>query len=439
MATSPAAGLKKPQVYESRKIQLTSPLLHIGGAVSQLNPFEFVQSGNKVYLPNQEALAKALLAKGGRFLDDYIATIEERQDIRPLLVQAFGKEWWTAKDEAGNRVFPEETISHKWTDDNITTLRPMIRNGMGQLYIPGSSIKGAIRTAIAYYLLKNADTYQIPAATRVSAIEATLIEKLGKLNNHKKNFFDDDLFMDSLFSDFTLTYQGRHHKLLTNSENSSSNTDFLRALKVSDSTPLIESKAKTKQGKIISVNLPVVGKVIISSRDSDYSAKYRASIYAEMVCHVKAEFTLTLDTEMLSWFTHNQGIKLPFSNLDELLQICREFAQDQWKGEHDYWEKIQNNDKDQKHQLNFDEIRKFYMAEKCSYNLRLGWGCGMNGTTVDFLFQEETRQQIRDMCGLKAPGYEAPKSRRTIVDENGDIKFVPGWVKFKTLEAKSQI
>lgn len=59
-------------------------------------------------------------------------------------------------------LFPD--VRPKWTLDEmhrVTDLRPMIRNGFGQLYIPGSSIKGAIRTAIAYHLLAYADEIMI--------------------------------------------------------------------------------------------------------------------------------------------------------------------------------------------------------------------------------------------------------------------------------------
>lgn len=417
-------SVKKPEVYESRRVQLTSPILHIGSAVSRLNPFEYVQTSNKVYLPNQEALAKALKRQGGRFLDDYIQAIEERQDINRLLKQAFGDEWWNATDADEEPIFPKNAISQKLTDQRITDLRPMIRNGMGLLFIPGSSIKGAIRTAIAYHLLKHADRYQVPSLKRVSEIEKKLRERLGQLNQYQQKFLDDDLFMDSLFSDFSLTYQDRDFN------GKGPNTDFLRSLKVTDSEPIIEGKITTKKGQQIPVNLPVVAEVIISSRFPDYLAKYKASIYVEMVRNVQTEFTLTLDTEMVSWFKHKQGMKLPFNTLDELLQICHEFTQEQWDYEHDYWENIENNSTAGRN-LDFNYVREFYEPEKCSYSLRLGWGSGMTGTTVNLLLKEELREEIRDTCGLKAPGFEAPKSRRTVVNPNGEIRFVPGWVKFK--------
>lgn len=428
MVVSPDSALQKPEVYESRRIQLTSPILHIGSAVSRLNPFEYVQTAKKVYLPNQEALAKALHQRGR--LKDYIGIVEQREDITPLLEATFGSNWWNETDANGEPIFPKISSSKKWTDLRITELRPMIRNGMGQLYIPGSSIKGAIRTAIAYHLLKYPDRYQVPSSKRVSAIEQTLRERVGKLNPHQQKFLDDDLFMESLFSDFSLTYQGRTAQL-RNRSGSSPNTDFLRVLKVTDSQPLLEKTVKTKKGTPLALNLPVVAEVIISSRFPNYSAKYKASIYAEMVRNVKTEFTLSLDTEMVSWFRHNQGMQLPFTTLNELLQICQEFTQDQWDYEHDYWQAIKNNPKANGRNLDFDYIRDFYEPTECPQTLRLGWGSGMTGTTVDLLLEDELRQEIRDTCGLEAPNFEAPKSRRTVVSPKGEIRFVPGWAKFK--------
>jgi CRISPR-associated protein Csm5 len=426
MLTSPV--LKKPEVYESKRIRLTSPILHIGSAVSRLNPFEYVQTAKKVYLPNQESLAKAFKKQGGRFLDDYIQAINDREDISHLLKQAFGEQWWNATDGDGELIFPKYAISQKLTDERITDLRPMIRNGMGKLFIPGSSIKGAIRTAIAYHLLKHSDRYQVPASKRISEIEKKLRSRLGELNNkYIQKFVDDDLFMESLFSDFTLTYQD---KIFTGQ---SQNTDFLRALKVSDCEALNETKTTNKKGQSIPINLPVVAEVIVSSRFPDYFAKYRASIYVEMVRNVQTELTLSLDTEMLNWFKHKQKMKIPFTNLDELLKICQEFTQDQWDYEHDYWQDIKNNPRASGRNLDFHYIREFYEPEECSFNIRLGWGSGMTGTTVDLLFEDELRSEIRDRCGIGAPKFEAPKSRRTVVNPNGEIRFVPGWVKFKVL------
>ena len=433
MTNSLYPAIAKPKVYESKRIRLTAPILHIGSSVSRLNPFEYVQTSKKVYLPDSEALAKAFYQKRGNFLNDYVRSIEEHEDITRLLKQTFGDTWWEAKAPNGEAIFPKITISNKWTENRITDLRPMIRNGMGELFIPGSSIKGAIRTAIAYHLFKHSDKYQVPKQNRVSAIEEKLRKNLGGLSNkHKQKFVDDDLFMENFFSDYNLKYQDRTFR------GGTQNTDFLRSLKISDSQPLLENRiTSTKTGKTIPQNIPIVAEVIVSSRFPDYRAKYKAPIYVEMVRNVYTEFTLTLDTEMLSWFQHKQGMELPFTNLDELLKICQEFTQEQWDYEHDYWDNIEDNPRAAGKNLNFSNIRDFYEPEKCPYSLRLGWGSGMTGTTISLSFDdEELRKEIRDKCSpsRKAPGFEVPKTRRTIVAPNGEIKWVPGWVRFKTLK-----
>ena len=429
MVTSPVT-VCKPEVYESKRIQLSSPILHIGSE-SRLNPFEYVQTSSKVHLPNQEALARALHQRGR--LKDYIRAIENRQDITQLLEDTFGPNWWNQQDPNGELIFPKIAISRKWTNQQITDLRPMIRNGMGQLYIPGSSIKGAIRTAIAYHLLKHEDRYQVPKHQQISEIEQRLRQKLkqGDVGHgQRKKFLDDQLFMDDLFTNFSLGYQGREVTSRSASR-IGPNTDFMRAIKVTDAEPLIENRVVNKRGKEVITNLPAVAEVIVSSRFPNYSAKYRASIYAEMVRNAQTEFTLSLDSEMLSWFLHKEGMKIPFKNLTELLQICQEFAQDQWDYEHDYWESIKTNPNAQGKNLDFGEIRTFYAPTACPFSLRLGWASGMTGTTVNLLFDDQLKADIRDAAGIPAPNFEAPKSRRTVVASSGEIKHVLGWVKFK--------
>ena len=87
-------------------------------------------------------------------------------------------------------IFPRIGSSLKWAKQKITDLRPMIRNGFGQLYIPGSSIKGAIRTAIAYHLLKH-------SPKQVSDIERQLHQRMGEIRR-ELSLSDDELFMDQL-------------------------------------------------------------------------------------------------------------------------------------------------------------------------------------------------------------------------------------------------
>jgi len=421
--------LTKPNPYETKTIRLMSPIVHIGSEVQRLNPFEYVQTPSKVYIPDSEALARQLYNRGR--LKDYISAIENRQGIANLLEDTFGEDWENVTDDTGRPIFPDEGTRRKWTDDRITDLRPMIRNGNGQFYIPGSSIKGAIRTAIAYHLLKYSDRYGVPQANRVSAIEKELRSRLDRGQLEKK--FEQKrtasvLFEEALFTEFDLTYQGRS----ANVKRYGPNTDFMRAVSVSDTDPLVEKRVKTKKGTA-PANIPIVSEVVVSSRFPNRNAKYRASIYVEMVNRVRTEFTLSIDGEMLDWFRHSQGMKIPFSTVDELLAICQDFAQEQWDFDHDYWNSIRDNLDAGGERLNFVDVRRFYNPEKCPFTLRIGWGSGMTGTTIGLRLGEELRSQLRDAVGISAPNFEAPKSRRSIRNRDGEITLVPGWAKFKVL------
>jgi CRISPR-associated protein Csm5 len=428
ITTNVEDAIIKPDVFESKKIRLTSPILHIGSQFSQLNPFEYVQTGSRVYIPNPDLLAKALYQRGR--LQEYINRIEDRQEIYTLLEDTFGDNWRNQKLD-GKPLFPETGISRKWTEDKITNFRPMIRNGLGEIYLPGTSIKGAIRTAVAYHLLEHPDKYKVPQKKRVSAIEKQLKNSMGELRR-KAKFRDDRLFMDSLFSDFSLYFNNQKADV----KSCSANTDFMRAVQVTDSQPLLEFQKVNKKGKTLYKNLAVAAKVIVSSRFEDYNAKYRESIYAEMVWNVKTEFTISINSEMLSWFRHNEGMKIPFNNVEDLLNICREFAQDQWNAEVKYWEKIGNNTH-RGENLDFDLLwENYYEKPNCPYDLRIGWGTSILGTTISMLYEDENLAgEVRDIChpNNKAPGFEAPKSRRVVLNNKGEIRYVPGWVNFEVL------
>jgi CRISPR-associated protein Csm5 len=451
MTVAPEFALKQPDFYQSKRIQLTSPILHIGSEVQILNPFEYLQTSEKIYIPNQEALTNALHKRGylqkpkpwerikdlnsGKALTAYIKAIEDKDDqkIAEIIELALGDKWFENPS-----IFPDYGIINKSFRHRVNhEIRPIIRNAFGQLYIPGSSIKGAIRTAIAYYMLKN-------QPTRLSKIEQQLQERL-KINrevgrNRKK--LGNELFMKDLFSNFFLTYQDRE----SNSE-SEANRDFMRSVKIADTQPILKTE---------NFNLSLLDEVIISSYYRDKTsipkkniAKYRGYIYAEMIHNVKTEFRVNIDgyidehetmTGMLSWFSRNDGIEIPFQTIEDILNIiCKEFAQEQWNHERNYWQQIQNklvNINDREINLNFEIINEFYKDSECPFNLRLGWGSGMLGTTIGLHLNETTRRGILDECGSpqnRAPSFKAPKSRRTVMNRNGEIEFAPGWVKLEIL------
>jgi CRISPR-associated protein Csm5 len=464
MSATPEIALTKPDYgYETKRIRLTSRALHIGSEAPRLSEFEYVQHNNKIYFPDLEALARAFKevpalkkvnpferAKPGQqigkvsvqmgLLNEYIQAIQENNDgkIKQLLEQAFGAKWWTHKDLREVPIFPENKISQKWVKGWLHQLRPMIRDGFGNLYVPGSSIKGAIRTAIAYHLLQHARDYKLPQALEPSQIELKLREKFREIEanesrkkmsqEHKKKILSGADYMKEIFSDFILKYEGREYIC----ENDS-NSDFMRAIRVSDSEPLL----KTNQDN----NVPVIAEVVTSSftisgeqRVAKYAGNNKYSTNVEIVWNVKTEFVLSIDTKMLKWFESEKGVQLPskLKTVKGLIEICEEFAQAQWLHERRYWNQLTDNPSDQA--LDFSSIRELYSGN-CDDSLRLGWSSGMTGTTIDLQFEESTRASIRNACGRSTNSSEAPKSRRTVINptQSGASKAALGWVNLEVL------
>ena len=64
--------------------------------------------------------------------------------------------------------------------------------------------------------------------------------------------------------------------------------------------------------------------------------------------------------------------------------------------------------------------------------VRLGWGSGLLGTTVDMLLDESDVQRIRDTLFLPRYGTPAPKSRR-LAARQGNAYLPLGWAKVKVV------
>jgi CRISPR-associated protein Csm5 len=429
MTVSPSAEVSRSELIETRRIQLTSPLLHIGGAISQLSPFEYIKTKDRVYLPNLDALMSGIQQVGR--LDDYVELVKKRKPIADFLISVFGEDWRQATGKDGEQIFPGHMTSQLWANrEAVGELRSMIRDGFGRLYVPGTSIKGAIRTAIAYHFLKHAEQYRVPKTQQVSAIEGRLKQSMGNLKRGAR-FADDLQFMNQLFTAFALRYSTEDYQGPRVEPRPGPNSDFMRALQVTDSSPILGSPIEGSGGELWLDNQAIVPEVIVSSYLPGGQAKYRSSIYPEMVHQLKVDFGIRLDCEMLSWFENKGGMRIPFNSIEDLFRICAEFAQDQWDTERLYWQGIQRNPDAEGRDLDFGEIRSFYETPVCPYSLRLGWGTGLPGTTVTMLFNDDLRSEIRDTCGIRAPGFGAPKSRRTVVGQAGVIQFVPGWVTFE--------
>lgn len=120
--------------------------LHIGGREGALNPLEFVVFEGRCYVISETKLARAL---------------QERDQIDTFYT------WFTGRERLALREFLRERdllnarflerIAAYTSPCSIRIsqdLRTFVRDAFNRPFLPGTSIKGAIRTAFLYKLLK---------------------------------------------------------------------------------------------------------------------------------------------------------------------------------------------------------------------------------------------------------------------------------------------
>lgn len=143
--------------------------IHIGSGVVLQNNTDFVSShegeDTMLYVIDDRKLLKLI---GDDKMQYWLASIENREDTKKLL------------ENLGSGAHPSQYCTRDiLCFSNVIqneTLKEQIHNGLGLPYIPGSSIKGAIRTVILSYLSKNIENKENKVLYR-GEVNASVIEK----------------------------------------------------------------------------------------------------------------------------------------------------------------------------------------------------------------------------------------------------------------------
>lgn len=120
------------------KIETLTPV-HIGSGIFLQNNAEFIRNGSDIYIMDHGKLLDII---GEERVDYWVAAIERGDDVQKMI------------ERIGKNAQPSQYAKRCITARNLrevkpqATLKECIHDGRGIAYIPGSSIKGAIRTAI---------------------------------------------------------------------------------------------------------------------------------------------------------------------------------------------------------------------------------------------------------------------------------------------------
>lgn len=295
------------------KIQLTTITpIHIGAERDELFPMEFVHLNGKIYIINQTRLFKELKNKDrlGKLLEE-IDTRQEKFELSEFLKK--------------NGLLTGEFL----TKDGVTSysignlnnlkperIRPFIRNAFSQPYIPGTAIKGAIRTAIMWkildYLKTNNNSWFNKKVTKFINDELDFYEK-------NKRHLQKGQFKKTFFSRGERDKKGKPGKsgllelifqrfLLEGAKEFDPHTDILRALKISDTKPLDKDALEIENVKVLSA-----GKGLSKPT------------YPEVIPKDKElTFILTIEENILRDFLeknrNNPDTIIPFEKIEEMLK-----------------------------------------------------------------------------------------------------------------------
>ena len=387
------------------KITLLTPL-HIGGEKEELTPLNFIHSDNKIYVINQMRLWEGLKKEG--LLDSYLKEVEGKQNRFKLTAFFNG-------NQLLRESFLRETVSsyslgnpHKLTPEKI---KPFIANAYAQAYLPGSSLKGAIRTAIMWKILNKLKTDE-PSDFKIIT---DFIER--KLDFYEKEHPKRDRFMKTFFSYeisppslLELIFQ---RFLLEGASRRDAHTDILRAIKVSDSNPAPKDSLILKKVQVLS-----------AQSGNGYTLTKPAYLEA-LPKDTQLSFSLKVDEDMLGDFQRknqdNEGPLIPFDQIKEIIKnplgATAEFTKELIKQEDEFFGKV--------------NLPSFVSdLEGKGANLRLGWGGGLLATTLAMLLSKPLLQRLRNLLFRDRGSQIAPKTRRVIIENDAPHSSL-GWARLE--------
>lgn len=371
-------------------IELLSPM-HIGTGTSLLEGVDWIEDGGWVYIADQNRLLEAVLKRAQTEGRDEATVI---QIITGMSLSDLRDAGWLTRDD-----FRQDSRLFRYRlrgEPAMNQIAEQIKDVYGQPYLPGSSLKGALRTVLA-----------VIGASRLK----TDLTRAGRSRSWAAQPIERDIF-------------GRDP-----------NHDLLRALQVGDSAPVDATELRLER-----VNVFPTAQQTGSGRgqglDVDIEALRNGST---LTTTIKIDGTLFGDGTP---FGQKVESELRFGKrrawLLELPKRARRWAGRRMVAEADFFEKKPGGEAASAFYRRLAVI--WDRLKENEFLLQVGWGTGWPSKTFGHLLQRDSNafeRLVRDyrlspQDKRRKAGQPFPKSRKLV--HRGDGPAEPlGWVKV-TLE-----
>ncbi len=405
------------------QLRVRSPL-HIGTREGLLRAVEFIFHKGQTHVVDDARLGRVL---SGELLSHFMEAVQSG----PLKMAEFLKnEEGVSLDQAVKEI-AAYSIQGGGDKRDMQQFRPMIRDGRGTVYLPGSGIKGVLRTAVLYRHVK-----------RTAKLNQQLQQKVRQTapgdfkNRRTRTYFSDQELNKNLMQGYTLP-SGEDSRF---AKSNCPNTDIFRCLQVRDAYPMDPDKVRTRMTEVMFLSKSGEaddGQLYFSQvkNRQGQTINKRLSLWVEAL--VDGEFLVELawDDALFEEFQKQKRNDDPFpaESLDDVLAALQEMHADLAAMEQPHYAK--GKPKTQEEDQAAQALARWY-ENLSPQQFRLGFGSGMLGTTVDANLPMDLRRKIRDACGSgPRPDDRAPKTRRICKDDRG-LWEPMGWCELAELTAE---
>jgi len=372
------------------KIETLTPV-HIGSGNLLYENLDIIQVNIKkvphIVVISEEKVWKVL---NEQHLDNWLEAISKRENLS-LFLETFAPNI-TSKDYAKRRM----PLYSELRDND--TLKECIHNGLGLPYIPGSSIKGAIRTAILASLTDNVKNSEDKIIVKIKDRDGNIVPKKDRNGNI---IINADKIEQELFG-------------------SDPNSDIFRFIQVGDAYFEKESEIAIR---LINLNFRF-------NRDS-LRDNSKSQLVEAIGTESESEFHLKVSRDYYDFvkIKYPQAGNLPVSSIGDLFSLINEHTRKLVEEEIDYWSEIDKTGGDEyveEMQKILKKINECEIGKSCV--LRIGHASGWRFITGAWT---ETMGNFKDVVipasrpnNQRYEDYNFPKTRR--LDEDS---YILGFVK----------
>ncbi len=388
-------------------LEVASPI-HIGSREGSLRTTDFISHKGKTYVIDEDKFCEFLLDHN--LIDDFVDSVSS--GFRSIAEYLKGKD---IKDLDKN-IRDIALHSIRGGENRMRGFRPFVRDAHGQVFIPGTSIKGTLRTSLLHGILSGDPRLR---GEKGSWVENNLRQlSSGERGKEKKQFSYKILQRDIL----------QNFRIPGTDQKDGPNRDILRCLTVRDAYPIGQIESRLIKLQFLSKNAS--GEVYWSKQERPDRP---LEVWVEAVVAGRFMTELIMDMQLFNHFkTEDRCIK----DLNDLLRHVRHMNKSIFDHEKKYFSAY-TKPKSPDTRDAAQSLYTWYEKQQGSL-LRIGFGSGMLSTTVDEVFSPNVRTEIRNIFGHNRGSDPAPKTRRVWQKEHN--QWVPmGWMEFSQPEDRTTI